>query len=136
MTTRRDEPRVFFPWERRRGLRSLLGRARARQLLVVVAVLGGFLLLRHRETRAAELRATRAEITTTEQAVIAWRADHDRRCPAGVGDLVAAGYLRAVPRDAWGTPLRVTCPGRRDPDGIDVTSDGPDGEPGGLDRVE
>ncbi len=136
MATHRDQPRVFFPWERRRGVRSLLGRARARQVLVVVAIVGGFLLLRHREMRAAEVRSTRASITTTLDAVIAWRSDHDHHCPGSLGDLVAAGYLRAVPRDAWGTPLRVTCPGRRDPNGIDVTSDGPDGEPGGLDRVE
>jgi general secretion pathway protein G len=136
MAGKRDEPRVFFPWERRRGVRSLLGRARARQVLVVVALVGGFLLLRHRETRAAEVRSTRAVITTTEVAVTAWRADHEHHCPGSLTDLVVAGYLHAMPRDAWGTPLRVTCPGRKDPRGIDVSSDGPDGEPGGLDRVE
>jgi general secretion pathway protein G len=136
MAGKRDEPRVFFPWERRRGVRSLLGRARARQVLLVVALVGGFLLLRQREMRAAEVRSTRATITTTEEAVTAWRADHDHHCPVSLADLVAAGYLHAMPRDAWGTPLRVTCPGRQDPRGIDVSSDGPDGEPGGLDRVQ
>jgi general secretion pathway protein G len=130
------EGRVFFPWERRRGLRSLFGRARARQVLLLVGAVALFLVLRAREQRAAEVRATRAEIGDASRAIAAWRADHDHACPTSLADLVTAGYLHQVPRDAWGHPLRVTCPGRRDPQGFDVSSDGPDGEPGGTDRVE
>jgi general secretion pathway protein G len=136
MAGKRDEPKVFFPWEKRRGLRSFLGRGRVRQALLAVALVGLFVVLRDRERRAAGIRATRAEITTTMGAVAAWRADHDRSCPATLADLVSAGYLHGVPRDAWDHPLRVTCPGRRDPRGFDVTSDGPDGEPWGPDRVQ
>jgi general secretion pathway protein G len=130
------EPQVFFPWEKRRGLRALFGRARARQALVAVVVVGAVLLLRQRERHAADVRATRAAITTATNAVYAWRADHDRACPATLADLVSGGYVHRVPRDAWGQSLRVTCPGRRDPTGFDVSSAGPDGEPGGRDRVE
>jgi general secretion pathway protein G len=133
---RRNEPRVFFPWEKRRGLRSLFGRGRARQTLVVLGAASVFMMLHVRERAAAEVRATRAEITTADKAVSAWRADHDRACPGSVADLVSGGYLHQAPRDAWGHPLRVSCPGRRDPLGFDVTSDGPDGEPWGMDRVE
>jgi general secretion pathway protein G len=136
VTGQRNEPRVFFPWEKRRGVRALFGRGRVRQALVVVGAGAAFLLLHVREHRAAEVRATRAEITTAGKAVSAWRADHDRACPGSVADLVSGGYLHQGPRDAWGRPLRVSCPGRRDPLGFDVTSDGPDGEPSGPDRVE
>jgi general secretion pathway protein G len=132
----RGEPKVFFPWEKRRGVRSVFGRGRARQVLLAALVVGGFLLLRHRELQAGQVRATRAEITTTTTAVRAWRADHDRACPASLGELVSGGYLHRLPRDAWGGTLRVTCPGRRDKASFDVSSDGPDGEPGGLDQVE
>jgi general secretion pathway protein G len=136
MPGKRNEPRVFFPWERRQGLRSLLGRARARQAFLVLAALGTFVILRGRVAQAADVRATRATITTTIHAVAAWRADHDGSCPAALAELVSGGYMHRVPRDAWGHALRVTCPGRKDPRGFDVASDGPDGEPGGLDRVE
>jgi general secretion pathway protein G len=136
MSGKRNEPRVFFPWEKRRGLRSLVGRGRVRQAFVVVAAAAGFFLLHVRERDAADVRATRAEITTAGNAVAAWRADHDRACPGSVADLVSGGYLHQVPRDAWGHALRLSCPGRRDPLGFDVTSDGPDGEPWGADRVE
>jgi general secretion pathway protein G len=136
LSRKRAEPRVFFPWEKRRGLRSLVGRGRGLQVLGVVAVVAVSVLLYRRERHAADVRATRAEIGTTADAVALWRADHDRTCPGSMADLVSGGYLHEVARDAWGRPLRVTCPGRRDPLGFDVTSDGPDGEPGGLDRVE
>jgi general secretion pathway protein G len=132
----KSEPGVFFPWERRRGVRSLLGRTRARQALLAVGLVGALVLLARRERQSSEVRATRATITMTTRAVGAWRADHDRACPASLAELVSAGYLHQLPRDAWGRPLRVVCPGRKDPRGLDVSSDGPDGEPGGRDRVE
>jgi general secretion pathway protein G len=136
MPMQRDEPKVFFPWERRRGLGFLLRRGGARRSLTLAVALGAFALLRGVEVRASEVRATRAAIGSMTDAIAAFRADHDRACPSSPGELVAAGYLRELPRDAWGRPLRVACPGRRDPRGFDVVSDGPDDQPGGLDRVE
>jgi general secretion pathway protein G len=136
MRAKRDESKVFFAWEKRRGLRALLARAPTRKGLVVAGGVGAFLFLREREHVAAEVRATRAEIGATSTAVAAWRADHDLACPASLGELVSAGYLHGVPRDAWGRPLRMSCPGRHDPKGFDVSSDGPDGVPGGTDRVQ
>jgi general secretion pathway protein G len=133
---RRQEPKVFFPWERRRGLRSLFMRARGRQALLVVCGVVGLWTVSHLERESSNVRATRAEITSTINAIGAWRADHDRACPGSLADLVSGGYLSELPRDAWGRLLRVSCPGRKDPRGFDVSSDGADGEPRGLDRVE
>lgn len=136
MLGKRGEPKVFFPWEKRRGVRSLFRGGRARQTLVVVGAVAAFLFLRHREIHAAEVRSTRTEISVAMKAVAAWRADHEHACPTSLAELVSGGYLHRVPRDAWGGALRVTCPGRRDPAGVDVSSDGPDGLPGGLDGVQ
>ena len=136
MTVKRDEPNVFFPWEKRRGLRGLLARGRARQMIGAALVGLLFLFVQRRERALGDVRATRAAITSTIRAVAAFRADHDHGCPATLAELVSGGYLHELPRDAWGRALRVTCPGRKDPRGFDVSSDGPDGEPWGLDRVE
>jgi general secretion pathway protein G len=136
MARRRSEPRVFFPWERKKGFLGALARARVRQVLVVVAVVAAIVLLRRREERAASVRATRTSITNAERAVSAYRADHAGSCPKNLAELVAAGYTHEPPIDAWGRPLRLVCPGRKDPLGFDLSSDGPDGQPGGLDRVE
>jgi general secretion pathway protein G len=86
--------------------------------------------------RASAVRATRGTLTTTGRALDAYRADHAGACPRKLGDLAALGYLREEPLDAWGRQLRLVCPGRKDPLGFDLSSDGPDGLPGGLDRVE
>ena len=136
MAGRRDEPRVFFAWEQRRGIRALVAPGPARRVFVGVALVVAFVLLWRREKHASRVQQTRVEITTATRAVAAWRADHDRACPGSMAELVSAGYMRRVPRDGWDHPLRLTCPGRRDPAGFDLASDGPDGNPGGTDRVE
>ena len=133
---RRRTSKVFFPWERRRGLFGLIGRARVRIVVAVVALIVLIVWIRSREERAAGIRATRASITTMHRAVSAYRADHAGSCPKDLGELVTGGYARDVPVDAWGRSLRLTCPGRRDPRRFEISSDGPDGIPGGLDRVE
>lgn len=136
MARRVRESVVFFPWERRRGLLGALGRARLRLVVLVVLVLLLVAWIRAREESAAAVRATRATLTTTRRAVSAYRADHAGACPKELAELVTGGYARDVPLDAWGRPLRLTCPGRKDPQGYDLTSDGPDGQPYGLDRVD
>ena len=135
MARRRTEPKVFFPWERKRGFLGAIARARVRQVLLVVFVIVAILVLRRREEHAAAVRATRATITSAERSISSYRADHGGACPKALSELVAAGYAHEVPLDAWGRPLRLTCPGRRDTLGFDVSSDGPDGL-GGLSRVE
>jgi general secretion pathway protein G len=133
---RRTDSTVFFPWEKRRGLLGLLGRARGRMLILGVLGITLIIVVRAREERAASVRATRASLTTVTRAVTSYRADHAGKCPTALGDLVALGYARDLPADAWGNPLRLACPGGRDKAGFEVSSDGPDGLPGGLDRVE
>jgi general secretion pathway protein G len=135
LSSSRRERKVFFPWERKRGLFGFVSRARARIFVGVALLLAMVIWLRQREETAASVRATRASIVTAERAVMAFRADHPGACPRWE-ELVAGGYSRDVPEDAWGRPLRLTCPGRRDPRGFDLASDGADGVPGGLDRIE
>jgi general secretion pathway protein G len=135
-TSRRPEPLVFFPWEKRRGLVGAFGRRRAGVVLSMVAVLGVLSAIYELRERSAAVRATRATITTTSRALYAYRADHGGACPRKLSDLATGSYVREEPLDAWGRPLRLTCPGRKDPIGFDLSSDGPDGVPGGLDRVE
>jgi general secretion pathway protein G len=136
MARKRSEPKVFFPWERKRGILGTLARARIRQVLLLLAAFGFVWVVYHREEKAAQVRATRASISNGMRSIASYRADHGGACPKVMTDLVTGGYARDVPNDAWGRPLRLTCPGRKDPLGFDLASDGPDGVAGGLDRVE
>jgi general secretion pathway protein G len=96
----------------------------------VVLLVGG------RERARAGVRLTRATLGVVHTALAAYRADHEGRCPPTLLALKTDGYLGVDPVDAWGRPLRFQCPGRRSSGGYDLMSDGPDGDIGGLDRVE
>lgn len=133
---RPGEQTIFFPWERGGGFFRGRGVARARPFLAAAAMAGLVLALGARERKAAGIRSTRATLTVVHAAIDAYRADHEGKCPGSLDVLTTEGYLSTPPIDAWKRPLRLTCPGRRDPKGYDLTSDGPDGVVGGLDRVE
>jgi general secretion pathway protein G len=130
------ERRIRFPWERRSGLRSLLMLGRVGPVLVVLGVLGFILILGVRERHSAGVRQTRATLIGVRRAIDAFRADNDGSCPSGLDKLSTYGNFKEAPSDAWGHALRFTCPAGREGDAYELSSDGPDGEPGGLDRIE
>ncbi len=133
---RQREQTIFFPWERGGGI--LRGRGLARAKLVVIALAVALVLgmLGSRERRKTGIRSTEATISVVRSAIDAYRSDHERKCPPSLDVLKTERYLGIDAVDAWGRPLRLFCPGRKDPEGYDLTSDGPDGEVDGLDRVE
>ena len=134
---RSGERTVFLPWERQGGFVRRLGLGRLRVAAAVVAGALALFLLGRRERQVSNARSTRATLLVVRRGVDAYRADHEGQCPKGSFDeLVARGYLAHVPVDAWGRVLRLTCPSRRADRPYDLLSDGPDGEPWGLDRIE
>jgi hypothetical protein len=130
------ERRIWFPWERRGGLRSLLMLGRVGPVMVVLGVFGFIATLGVRERHSAGVRQTRATLIGVRRAIDAYRADNDGGCPSGLDKLGAYGNFKDVPADAWGHALRFVCPAHREGEAYQLSSDGPDGEPGGLDRVE
>jgi general secretion pathway protein G len=133
---RQREQTIWFPWERGGGILRRSGLARARPFAAALAMGLFVLLLGARERRKTGVRATRATLSQVHSAVDVYRADHERKCPVSLASLKTEGYLPGDAVDAWGRPLRLTCPGRKDPEGYDLMSDGPDGEMGALSRVE
>jgi len=130
------ERRIRFPWERRAGLRSLLMLGRVGPVLVVIGVLGTIAVLGVRERHSAGVRQTRATLIGVRHAIDAFRADNGGGCPSGLDKLTSYGNFKDAPTDAWGHALRFVCPAHREGEAYQLSSDGPDGEPGGLDRVE
>lgn len=130
------QKRIVFPWEGRgASLRRFIGFGRVKPFLLVFAVVAVLLAIGASEQRRAGVRQTRATLLGVRKSVDAYLADHDGGCPptlAAIGEYGPAG----VPRDAWGRPLRLVCPGRFEGASFELMSDGPDGEPGGLDRIE
>lgn len=128
--------RVFFPWERTGGLMRRLGLHRARPFLWALLFLGLVALVGLRERRAAGERKTRALLRDVSHALDRYLAEHEGQCPRRFAQLHPYANFNDVPRDAWGNPLRLTCPSPRGDLPYQLSSDGPDGRAGGLDRIE
>lgn len=131
-----EQRRIFFPWESRGGLLRALRTRRLGPLLIGALVIGFVVVVGIRERRRAGVRQTRAVLLDARRAVDGYMAAHDGGCPADLNAVVEHAALEAVPRDAWGRPLRLACPGRTEGAAYDLISDGPDGKPGGLDRIQ
>jgi len=123
---------VALPWERRGAwVRELLAGRRWKVLVLLSIVLGVLVLVGSAAERRQRVRETRAAVAEIKRAITAFRADLGR-CPHSLYELIhpprsGERYLRSVPVDGWGRPFYVRCPGRYDPDGVDVVSAGPSG---------
>ena len=130
------ERRIFFPWEGRGGLRRLLRLGRFRPVVFVLLGVGLIAIVGMRERRRAGVRQTRATLLGARAAVESYMLDHDGRCPPSLDAVAEHVGAEHIPRDAWGNPLRLVCPGRREGSPYELSSDGPDRVPGGLDRIQ
>ena len=132
MPRRRVISSLALPWERQGSrLRELFSSGRWRMAVALVVIAGFAWAIWGSVAERERLRRTREVIAETRRALSQFREDVGR-CPHGVRELAhptRAGtrYLREEPMDGWGNPLWVRCPGRYDPDGVDVVSAGPSG---------
>ena len=132
---RGGDKRIFFPWEGRGGISRAVRMGRLRPFLLVAGVLGFVVLVGMRERRRAGVRQTRATLLDVRGAVDHYMAANDGGCPPNLERALEVASFQGTARDAWGRPMRLTCPGRREGDPYELLSDGPDGKPGGLDRI-
>jgi hypothetical protein len=133
MARRRISPSTLaLPWERQGSrLREMIQGGRWRWLFGLVLFVGIGAAVWHSAAERDRVRRTREVIAETRRALAQFREDVGR-CPNSMRELVhpprsGVRYLREMPVDGWGNPLWVRCPGRYDPDGVDVVSAGPSG---------
>jgi general secretion pathway protein G len=131
-----NDQRIYFPWESRGGLRRWLKLGRARPIAIGLGVFLLLLMIGLRERERSGVRQTRAKLDDLRHAVDAYIADHNGGCPTAIEAVLDYGKFEKEPRDAWGRPFRLVCPASTEGALYRLMSDGPDGEPGGLDRVE
>lgn len=136
MARRRTGSSIFFPWEGRRGVYGALRAGRVGSVFGFLLFASFFLWIGAHEREQSGIRQTRARLLGLRRALDAHLADHQGACPASLEDVLVYGTFQAEPRDAWGNPLRLVCPGRSPGERYELLSDGPDGRPGGLDRIE
>ena len=134
---RENDRRILFPWEGRGGLRRFIELGRVRPIALGVAVLTLLVSIGVREHRAAGIRRTRATLLGVRPAIQAYMADHEGGCPPALSVLPERyARFKEPPTDAWGQPLRLICPADELGKSFVLESGGPDGVPGGLDRIQ
>jgi hypothetical protein len=117
-------------------LLRVLQLGRLRPALAVLLALGFLIVVALRERRSSGVRQTRATLLSVRRAIDEYRADSDGGCPNPLEKAMSYGNFKEIPSDAWGHPLRFVCPGAHAGADYELSSDGPDGEPGGVDRIE
>ncbi len=133
MARRRHTPStIALPWERQGArARDVLADGRWRRAafacLLLLSAVGVYRSAAHRHRVMRTLDA----LAVTRRAVGRFRQDMGR-CPVTMTELVhpargGSHGLEAAPVDGWGRPLWVRCPGRYDPEDVDVVSAGPSG---------
>jgi len=132
----RTDVRVLFPWEGKGGLRRWLGLGRMRPFFLVFLVLSFVWVVGSRERRATGLRTSRERLLEVRQGIDRFMAENNGECPASLSQVAEFMPRAELSSDAWGRPFRFICPSPRPGYDYELMSDGPDGEPGGLDRIE
>ncbi len=130
------ERRIFFPWEGRGALRRFFARGRVFSILVVVFIVGTVFAMVGKERHAAGVRRTIRALSATRPLVERYLLQEEGRCPDGLDQVGEAFGVETLPKDGWGRPLRLVCPSHRPGKTYVLMSDGPDGKPGGIDRIE
>ncbi len=134
---RESDRRILFPWEGRGGLRRFIELGRVRPIALGAAVLTLLVSIGVREHREAGIRRTRATLLGVRPAIEAYMADHEGACPPALSVLPERyARFKEPPTDAWGQPLRLICPADELGKSFVLESGGPDGVPGGLDRIQ
>jgi type II secretory pathway pseudopilin PulG len=132
MARSRQRGVIALPWERQGSrVRELIVSGRWRWVLLGLGALGVAVAIAQSADARAKERQTREAIEEVHRALAQFRTDVGR-CPHSRSELVmpsraGARYLREAPVDAWGHPLWIRCPGRYDPNDVDVVSAGPSG---------
>jgi type II secretory pathway pseudopilin PulG len=104
-------------------------------LLLIVVAASFTRYARHR----VRVRDTRVAVAQVKQAIDQFRADVGR-CPVSERELLhpplsQKHYLDSMPKDGWGRPLTIRCPGDFDDD-ADVISAGPSGSLSKDDNIQ
>jgi general secretion pathway protein G len=116
-------------------------------VLSILALLAGLVLPKLVGTgEKAKVKTAIAQIGAFKTALEMFEVDNGKFPPGknGLNDLVVKPryasadwhqYLDKIPLDPWNNPYIYECPGRHNPNGYDLSSAGPDGQPGNDDDI-
>ena len=128
---------------RRRGARVSQSREAGMTLLeimIVIAliglVMGSLVVGLSSQFKKGQVKTAKIAVTQIAQQAQQYMMENNSNCPTSLDDLVTNKNLPKKPKDPWGKDYTLKCPGTGDPDGVDVTSAGPDRQEGTPDDIK
>lgn len=110
------------------------------EIMIVLALIGlvmgsiGFAL--NSQFKKGQVKSAKIAVGNIAQAAQQYMMENNSNCPNGMADLVSNRNLTKPQKDPWGKEYTLKCPGTGDPDGVDVTSTGPDRQEGTADDIK
>ena len=135
-------------WRRRGALSNAAATGRAArdagmtllEIMIVIAliglVMGSLVVGLSSQFKKGQVKTAKIQVTSIAQAAQQYMMENNSNCPASMDDLVTNKNLPKKPKDPWGKDYTLKCPGTGDPDGVDVTSSGPDRQDGTPDDIK
>jgi general secretion pathway protein G len=117
-------------------VRRFFARGRMFSILLVLLIFGTIYSMVQRERYEAGVRRTVRALSVVRPLVERYLLVKEGECPTDLEAVRLQHSMNALPRDGWGRPLRLVCPSVRPGVEYVLMSDGPDGKPGGIDRIE
>lgn len=110
------------------------------EIMVVLAIIallaGGVGAAVFKQFKKAQVSTARLRVKAARDATAQYMMDNSSSCPHGIDDLVSQKYLdKGNSKDPWGKDLVFVCPGQKDTDAADISSAGPDKQPGTQDDI-
>ncbi|MCB9557516.1 MAG: type II secretion system protein GspG [Deltaproteobacteria bacterium] len=131
-----EKRRALSGGERRRGE----GGMTLIEIMVVVAIIaviaGGVSIWAVGALKRAQVKTCKGSIQELEKAIELYQTQTSESCPKELAALVKEGILKKqVPKDPWGEDFIYKCPGEENPDGVDISSKGPNKRSGDKDDI-
>jgi general secretion pathway protein G len=110
------------------------------EIMIVLAliglVMGSLGLALSGQFKKGQIKTARIAVGSISNAAQQYMMENNSNCPTSLDDLVAAKNLPKKQKDPWGKDFLLKCPGTGDPDGVDVSSSGPDKQEGTADDIK
>jgi len=107
-------------------------------VMVIIGILAGMVVVNYSGYLSkSKIDAARGDISTYEHAIELYMLDNNDKYPAALSNLMGGkkDYLKKLNMDPWGHPYNYSAPGKHNKNRFDLSSSGPDEQPGTPDDI-
>jgi general secretion pathway protein G len=110
------------------------------EIMIVLALIGlvtgSIAVALNSSFKKGQIKTAKIAVGQISQAAQQYMMENNSNCPTSLDDLVTSKNLAKRSKDPWGKDFTLKCPGTGDPDGVDITSSGPDRQEGTPDDIK